>query len=258
MKRTNYYYFLICFLTTFFIFGGCATNQADEIGLDREPDKVAQLNLELGLAYMGKNENETALKKLRKALKADPQFADAHNAIAILYSRLGKVEKAGSHYEKAVRFAPNDSRSLNNYGQYLCANGQRKKADTMFKRALENPLYQTPEFAHLNAGLCAKENQDLEQAEVHFRAALKQDPLLARALYQMADLSHTLKRFMPARGYIERYSETARQSARSLWLAVRIEKALGDRDAEASYALRLKNKFPDSQETRLLLKSEGK
>lgn len=210
------------------------------------------------MAYMEKNDNARALKKLRKAIQIDPQYADAHNAIAILYSRLGEDQKAGTHFEKATQIAPNDPSALNNYGQYLCKQGQRKKADTMFERALANPLYDTPQFAHLNAGICAKQDKDLEQAEIHFRSALKKDPYMSPALYQMADLSHSLKRNLPARAYLERFTQAARHNAKSLWLAVKVEKALGDVDAEASYALRLKNNFPDSQETRLLLESEGK
>ena len=247
---------ILYFIFSFFILGGCATNQINDSAPSHEPDKIAQLNMELGLAYMETNDNERALKKFKKAIQIDPQFSDAHNAIAILYSRLGEDDKAGMHFEKAVQLAPDDSRALNNYGQYLCSHGKREKADTMFDKALKNPLYQTPEFAHLNAGICAREHQDIEQAEIHFRAALKQNPYLTPALFQMADLSHSLKRFLPARGYIERYAEAAKHNARSLWLAVRIERALGDVDAEASYALRLKNNFPDAQETRLLLKSE--
>ncbi len=255
MKRINYY--LISILFSFFILGGCATNTINEADPKRDPDKLARLNLELGLAYMENNDNKRALNRLRKSLKADPRYADAHNAIAILYSRLGEEKKAGAHYEKAIQLAPEDSGALNNYGQFLCKQGQREKAEALFVRALKNPLYQTPQIAHLNAGICAKENQDLEQAEIHFRAALKRSPRMAPALFHMADLSYSLKRNLPARAYMERYSEAARHNSRSLWLAVRIEKALGDLDAEASYTLRLKNNFPDSQETRLLFESKG-
>jgi type IV pilus assembly protein PilF len=38
-----------------------------------------------------------------------------------------------------------------------------------------------------------------------------------------------------------------------LWLGVRIERRLGDRNSEASYALQLRNRFPDSREARALL-----
>ena len=71
----------------------------------------------------------------------------------------------------------------------------------------------------------------------------------------MCDLSFRLGRHLPARGYLQRYAEVARHSPRSLWLGVRIERELDDRDAEASYALQLEKNFPDSAQTKLLLES---
>jgi len=38
------------------------------------------------------------------------------------------------------------------------------------------------------------------------------------------------------------------QSARGLWLGVRLARETGDRDAEGSYALALSNMYPDSAE----------
>lgn len=240
------------------LLGACQSTPSRIDEPEHVVDKTAVLNLELGLAYMEKKDYKRALNKLRKALKIDPQYSDAHNTIAILYSRLGEDDQAGAHFKKAVQTDSANSGALNNYGQYLCTRGESEKAMTMFSRALENPLYSTPQFAHINAGICAKNNKNLEQAEIHFRSALKRTPRMAAALFHMADVSYGLKRYMPARGYIERYAEVARHNAASLLMAVKIEKALGDVDAEASYGLRLKNKFPDSQETRLLLEMEGK
>ena len=237
---------------------GCQTAPVNQVEPSREPLKSARLNMELGLAYMNEKEYEKALSRLQKALKIDPQYSDAHSAIAILYSRLGQNQSASNHYEKAIQIAPSNSGALNNYGQHLCATGQSEKAQLMFKRALDNPLYQTPQFAFLNAGLCAKSNNDLTLAEINFRGALKRDPYLPPALYQMAELSYKLQRYEVASQYIKRYLETGSKTPKSLWLAVRAAKAQGDRDAEASYALRLKNIFPDAQETRLLLEMENK
>ncbi len=249
--------FISVLILLFGFLGGCTTTGSNQTKTTTDQEKTARLNLELGMAYMEKKDYEKAMKRLQKAIKIDPRYADAHNAIAILYSRLGEDEKAGTHFKKAVELAPDDPGALNNYGQYLCSHDQREQAETMFKRALENPLYRTPEIAHLNAGICAKENGDLEQAEIHFRAALKKNPKLAPALFQMADLSFQLKRYLQARAYLERYASVARHNPRTLWLAIRTERALGNQDAEASYALQLKNQFPDAQETRLLLKSEA-
>ncbi len=40
----------------------------------------------------------------------------------------------------------------------------------------------------------------------------------------------------------------------NLWLAVRIERKLGDKNAEDSYAEQLYKRFPDSRETQLLMR----
>lgn len=249
---------LIVLMSIYIVLAGCATNPAGQVSTEYEPDKTARLNLELGMAYMNENDNEKAMNKLQKAIKLDPRYADAHNAIAILYDRLKQHDKARLHYERAVQLAPADSNALNNYGQFLCSQGEPEKAEKMFLRALEDPLYRTPHFAYLNAGICVKESGNYDQAEIYFRKALEKHPKMAAALFQMADISYLLKRYMPARGYLQRFADVADHNSSSLWLAVRVERALGDMDAASSFALRLKNTFPDSQETRLLLKAEDK
>jgi type IV pilus assembly protein PilF len=45
-------------------------------------------------------------------------------------------------------------------------------------------------------------------------------------------------------------------TAEQLWLAVRIERKMRDRNSEASYAIQLRKHFPDSRETQLLLQGE--
>jgi len=45
----------------------------------------------------------------------------------------------------------------------------------------------------------------------------------------------------------------ATANAEALWLGVRVERRLGDRNSEVSYASQLRTRFPDSQETRALL-----
>jgi type IV pilus assembly protein PilF len=47
--------------------------------------------------------------------------------------------------------------------------------------------------------------------------------------------------------------QAAAATAEALWLGVRVERRLGDRNSEASYALQLRNKFPNSREARALV-----
>ena len=42
-------------------------------------------------------------------------------------------------------------------------------------------------------------------------------------------------------------------TADNLWLAVRIERMLGDKNAESNYAMQLRQRFPDARETQMML-----
>jgi len=44
--------------------------------------------------------------------------------------------------------------------------------------------------------------------------------------------------------------------AEQLWLGVRIERKVGDRNAAANYAVQLRKRFPDAQETQWLMQGE--
>lgn len=210
---------------------------------------LASLNTQLAIAYMRNDDNELALRKLEKAVEADPSFVDAHNAFALLHSRLGQIEEAEASYRTALRLEPTNSAALNNYGQFLCQQGRYDEGQARILEAVKNPLYRTPEVALTNAGICAVQAADPVKAEEHFRAALQANPRLPPALLQMSGLRYEAGDPLGARGYLQRYLEVAEHTPRSLWLGMRVENALGNRDAVSSYSLMLRKRFPDSQET---------
>lgn len=236
--------------------GACSTpgNFRHAQGHDNSP---AVINTQLGIAYMGDNKLDLAMKSLRKALKQDPDLVLTHDAIAVLYERLGELDKANHHFRRAVELDPKDSNAQNNYGAFLCRRGRYKEAGAHFQAALSNPLYANPQRAWFNWGYCAAKAGDDAKAETYLRRALQGDPKLAPALLEMARVSYRQKQWLQARAYMERYQAVAPNTPDSLWLALRIERQLGDRNAVASYALLLKSKYPDSTQTRQLLKSEA-
>ena len=214
--------------------------------------KVAELNTQIAVQHLKDKEYELALKKLTKAADTDPTYPDAYNTLGIVYSQIGENEKAESNFERALRIDSKNPLTLNNYGQFLCQNGKPTEGQEMFKRATANPLYRTPEIALSNAGSCALNVGQAEQAESYFREALDINPRIPIALLQMASITYDTGRYLPARGYIQRYSQIANHVPRSLWLGILIERELGDQDAEASYALSLEKNFPDSKEAGML------
>lgn len=233
-----------------------STPPASKESAQEEREKLASLNTQLAVEYMRDGDNELALKKLAKAVEADPNYVDAYNAYALVYAQLGETDKAEANFKRAVGIDPSNSSAQNNYGQFLCQRKRYDEGQARFLEAVKNPLYRSPEIAYSNAGTCAMQAQDPVAAEAHFRAALQIDPQLAPALLQMAQLSYDQGNQLGARGYLQRYLAVAPHNARSLWLGIRIENALGDKDAVSSYTMMLKNKFPDSQEAGLLQKGE--
>ncbi len=226
---------------------------ADKAGRDKA---LAQTYVNLGVEYMQQGQRELALSKLQHALELDPNSASAHNAIAILYAQLGQTDLAGQHYQQAVSLDPQDSGAHNNYGQFLCSHNELAKADEQFLLALKNPLYETPAFAYENAGLCALRVPDVAKAEQYFRSALQSNPKAATSLYQMALIQFNKQDYLSARAYLQRYSSSSKPNAQGLWLGIRVEQVLGDKNAESSYALALRSNFPDSEEAHRLAESQ--
>jgi|LNFM01.1.fsa_nt_gb type IV pilus assembly protein PilF len=239
------------------LLGGCQSSSPQKPNAASEERlKVAALNTQLGVEYMKDGDNELALKKLEKAIETDPNYADAHNAMGLLRNRLQQFDQADASFREALRSSPDNPMALNNYGQFLCQQERFEEGQAKFMEAVKNPLYRTPEVALTNAGLCAMQAKDMTTAEEYFRAALAKNPRIGLPLLQMAQISHERGALQEAQRYLTRYLEVAPQSPRSLALGIRIEKALGNDDKAASYAVMLRNRFPDARETGQLLRGE--
>ncbi len=210
--------------------------------------KAAAINASAGAEYIRLGEYKFALEKLEKALSQDPNLAEAHNIIAVLYQRLAKTDKSEYHFKQAIARAPEYSEAHNNYGVFLCEEGRYSESEKQFLSAISDPLYPNPAQAYENAGLCVDKIPDATLAEKYFRSALQLNPYLRKSLFKMADLSYQNIDYVTAKSYIERYRTVARWTPQSLLLAIKIEHKIGDQNKVSSYILLLKSRFPDSDE----------
>ncbi len=233
------------------VLGACAT-QEEHVADEARASRLVDARTQLAANYMQRNQLDVALEELDKALAVDPDNSQANNMMALLQIRLKNDDKAERHFNKALSAQSGNAEARNNYGVFLCERGRLDEAEKQFKAALANPLYKTPEIAYINAGSCLLKKNAPELAEKYFRNALQINPKSPVALYQMALTSFTAKQYLPARAFIQRYLEVGNDTPESLLLAVRIEHALGARDAQAQYSSRLRGKFPDSPEAKQL------
>ena len=235
----------------------CVTDSSNEAQVPpgETISQLARVNTQLGFGYLRNGQTGLAWERLNAALQADPDYATAHNGIALVYDRLNEPKKAEKHFKRAIELNPSDSAAQTNYGAFLCQQGRIDDGEKHFLKAVENPLYNKPALAYTNAGVCKLRADDPSGAETYFRAALRADPRFPLALLNMAELSFERQQYLTARAYVQRYEEVSRHNSRSLWLGIRTEEMLGDKDAVSSFAMLLKANYPDSRETQMLLDS---
>lgn len=252
MKRAGIAVASVCL-----VLSACATQPGDDSGLkptipttgDESNARMrARIHTELAANYFEVGNVGVALEEVKQALSADSGYGPAHNVAGLVYAQLKEDRLAEESFERALAINPSDPDARNNYGMFLCQRKQEKEAIRQFLLAVRNPLYPAPDRSYVNAGICARRSGDLAGAADYFGRALKVRPNQAQALYQMADLSYARGDYGEAKRYLGRLTQVAPATAESLWLGVRVERRLGDRNSEASYALQLRNRFPNSRE----------
>lgn len=217
-------------------------------------EQAALYNAKLGAEYLRKNRLELADEKLSRALAQDSRSVLANHYYALLQSRLENNATANRHFRKAIRLAPNDPELRNNYGYFLCNLKQYQAAVDEFLKALQDPLYKTPEFAYTNAGVCLQKAGKMEHAENYLREALKKSPKLPTALYAMAELNAANKDYAKAQAFLYRYQEVAIPTAQSLLLCQQVNKQLGEEKDAEKCAEQLMTQFPNSEEASKIIK----
>jgi len=239
------------------LLSGCAGGNAGNSSQSQQPQgrsqASAKVHTELAGMYYERAQLGVALGEIALALQADKNYAPAYNVRGLIHMTLREDKEADEDFQQSIRLDKDDSEAQNNYGWFLCQRGKEKDSIPHFLAALKNPLYVTPERAYLNAGLCAKKGGNLSDAEEFLQRALLLQPGLPQALLLMAELNFAKSDYVAAKKHFAAYSEkTDNLTADQLWLAVRIERKVGDRNSEQSYAMQLRKRFPDASETQLL------
>lgn len=219
---------------------------------ENEQQQRAKVHTELGSLYMLDGRSAIALEEARIALSADPNYAPAYNLLGLTHMVLKEARLAEENFRKAMSLAPGDPEISNNFGWFLCQNGGERESIAYFMAAAKNPLYTTPTKPYTNAGICSVRLKDDKAADAYLLTALQLSPTNTQALYWLADIAYRQGRHSEARQWATDIEKMMEPTAEVIWLALRIERKLGNREAEARYASQLRRRFPGSPEQRLL------
>ncbi len=232
------------------VLAGCVTEQT---GRRLEPAPASerlQAHLAVARGYLQNGDTQRARAPLERAAAIDPYNWEVLMLSGMLYEADGETALAESFYKRAIRAGGSPARAQNNYGVFLVRQGRLKDAIRAFEKAVADPDYEGRAQAFLNLGLAQRTAGDDETAADSFERAVLLDDSLARAHLELADLAFQHGEYRRAERHLAAYRVHARHTPRSLLLGIRIARAIEDADSEASYALQLKNLYPDSAEFR--------
>jgi type IV pilus assembly protein PilF len=244
------------------LLAGCA-GQSDPthdtgtiIGEVGDPRNRAKLHTELASLYYGNGNLGVALEELRSATSADSGYAPAHGMYGLVYMQLRENDRAEASFERALRLSPNDADINHNYGWFLCQTGREPSSIKYFLHAIRNPLYPTPWRSYSAAGFCKLKVNELKDAEAFFERALKLEPDEPGALLHLGQIRYRQGNMGEARKLVARHNKLVTPGAESLWLALRIERRLGERAAEQAFANQLRRRHATSPEYEALLRGQ--
>ncbi|MFZ1910445.1 MAG: type IV pilus biogenesis/stability protein PilW [Burkholderiales bacterium] len=244
---------------------GCATQPPNSstgvdtgviVGEVGDPRNRARIHTELAAAYYSRGSMAVALEELRTAVAADPTYASAYSMFGLVYMQLRETKLAQQNFEHGLELSPNDPDINHNYGWFLCQNGHETESIRYFLRAIANPLYPTPWRSYTAAGVCSMREGKLKDAEQFFQRTLRLQPNDPMALLQMGEIRYREGSMSEARNYVSQFNAVVEPTAESLWLALRVERKLGQRLAEAKLASQLRHRFPGSRETQALQRGD--
>jgi type IV pilus assembly protein PilF len=242
------------------LLAGCAGNPGAATGAggaraeimteSDEPEnrKRARIRLELAANYFQQGQTNVALDELKQALTADPTYADAHNLRGLVYMRLNDNALAEDSFRRAMTLNPRDGDVLHNYGWLLCQQNRYSESTALFARAIALPSYSAQPKTLMAQGLCQVRAGQMAEGERSLLQSYELDAGNPVTGYNLADVLFKRGNLSQAQFYIRRLNNSSLANAETLWLGIKVERGLGNREAMAQLADQLRKRFAQSRE----------
>ncbi len=213
-----------------------------------EAHKRARIRLELAIGYFEQGQTTVALDELKQSIAADPNYAEAYSLRGLIYMRLADFRFAEESFKRALAINPRDSNVMHNLGWLFCQQARYPEAQQLFSQALSNPQYGERAKTFRAQGLCLVRAGRLADGEQSLLKSYEFDAGNPITAYNLAVLLYQRRDLVRAQFYVRRLNNSELANAESLWLGVKIERGLENRDAMLQLAAQLVKRFPQSRE----------
>ncbi|EGR2405461.1 type IV pilus biogenesis/stability protein PilW [Vibrio cholerae] len=215
---------------------GCVTvTETAGNATQSNPTEMAEARIALGLGYLKNGSMIKARENLEKALQHAPDYYRSQLSMAHYYEAVGENDSARKMYRTALSEHPKNGNVLNNFGTFLCKQGEYDTADQYFRRAVEQPYYYLISASYENAGLCALKAGKTDNAREYFKRAIDHDPNRLLSILQLTKMEIEAGDYTPARLRLMDLNQRYGYQKASLKLLIELEKRAGNSALEQKY-----------------------
>lgn len=237
------------------LFAGCSDQQTVINKNTVSTEAALQSYTMLGLQYLQGGDTVSAKAAVQKALEIDSKYPQAYNALGLIFQFEAEDVLAERYFQKAISIDPSSSMFHNNYGAFLFAQKRYEQACKELAAATEDPFYSNRAQAFENLGRCYLQINQADLARHAFERSLKSGGSRPLPLVALAQLYFESGQLPEAERYFKQFTDMVsnkrvEHSAQSLWVGIQLARARGNVSMAATYALLLKNLYPDSEEYR--------
>lgn len=127
---------------------------------------------QLAQTYLGAESYDAAEQAIHQALHLQPREPRYFELLALTHQARNRLDLAEDAYRQALQQRDPPPSVLVNYSTLLLLRGRPDEALELAQRALKDPGYDRPAFAHVNMGLAYSQQGQFAQAVTQFRRAL--------------------------------------------------------------------------------------
>ena len=228
-----------------------ATGNPSELITDSDETaerRRARLRVELASGYFEQGQTKVALDEIKQSLAIDPNYAEAYNLRGLVYMRLNDIPLAEDSFRRALALNSRDADVAHNYGWLLCQQARYGESFKFFAQAAANPTYTGKAKTLMAQGVCqisAGQPSDAEQSLMHSYELDAGNPVTG---YNLASLLYTRGDFTRAQFYIRRLNNSELANAQTLWLGIKTERKLNNRESVVQLGDQLRKRFSQSSE----------
>lgn len=213
-----------------------------------DKDKLVEARVRAALGYVADQNYALAQSRLSEAYELAPSSPVVLEGLAILNWKTRESETADKYFKQALSKSGNASKVRYNYALFLMDAQRYEDAAKQLAEATEDTMYDNRGGAFAALGVCKLKLGHEADAQAALERAAALSPESALPPLELAAMHYRRGDFVKGWEYFGQFRALSRQSARSLLLGIHLARRVQDHDAEASFALELRNLYPHSPE----------